>query len=117
MSYRKRVDANHAAIREALRKAGWTVEDTSRVGGGFADLLIGKHGRLLMVEVKDGTKPPSARKLTPDEQAFAERWKAAGVPVVVIENIEQALALRVDYVPAHTRVVTLAKPNPRSIDC
>lgn len=93
MATGKRQDSNHRLIREALRKAGWTVEDTSHVGGGFADLLCGKHGRLVMVEVKDGRKVPSKRRLTPEEQRFAAQWAAAGITVVVVETLEQALAL------------------------
>ena len=68
---RKRVDANHAAVVETLRKAGWRVKDTSRYEH-FVDLMAVKPGRLLFVEVKDGAKKPSARKLTPGEMSFVE---------------------------------------------
>lgn len=88
-----KVDANHADIREALRKAGWHVEDTFKLGNGFPDLVAIKHGRVEFIEVKDGRKSPSARKLTEDEQALANRFAAAGKWVHVIESVEQAVRL------------------------
>ena len=66
----KRVDANHAEIVEAFRKLGCSVRSTATVGNGFPDLAVAYRGVVKLVEVKDGLKPPSAQKLTPDEQAF-----------------------------------------------
>lgn len=62
-----RVDANQAAIAEALRSCGATVQLIHTVGKGCPDLLVGFGGINLLLEVKDGSKPPSKRKLTPDE--------------------------------------------------
>ena len=93
MRRRARVDANHAQIRSALRAAGWTVVDCAGVGSGFPDLLIAKHGRLVMVEIKDGAKVKSAQKLTLDEQQFHASMAAAGVIVSVITSVEEALSL------------------------
>ena len=61
MSWRaRRVDANQAGLIAAARKMGCSVADTSRLGAGFPDLVIGlagKGGRVnLLVEVKDGRK-------------------------------------------------------------
>ena len=80
-----RQDANHSAIVKALRDAGCTVRDTSAVGDGFPDLVVltptvmlgafQRGPRLLLVEVKDGSKPPSARKLTPDQERFAVEFQ------------------------------------------
>lgn len=70
-----RKDANHNAIQAVFVRLGWSVADTSALGNGFPDLVAAKHGRTVLVEVKDGTKPPSARKLTPDETAFAGSWQ------------------------------------------
>lgn len=85
----KRIDANHGAVVVALRRLGWHVVPTFEQGGGFPDLLCAKAGRLVQIEVKDGSKPPSARKLTPDEQRYHSQMELAGCPVVVIERIEQ----------------------------
>jgi Holliday junction resolvase len=90
---RARVDANHAEVRSALRAAGWTVVDCARIGAGFPDLLIAKHGRIVMVEIKDGAKVKSAQKLTEDEVQFHALMAAAGVTVSVVTSVEEALEL------------------------
>lgn len=88
-----RTDSNHADVRDALRALQIHVEDTSRVGQGFPDLLAAHRGRVVAVEVKDGSKPPSARTLTPDEQRWRARWEAAGGRYAVVETIDQAIQL------------------------
>jgi len=93
MRRRARVDANHKAVTAALRDCGWHVHDTSRLGGGFPDMVIAKAGRLLMVEVKDGTKPPSAQALTEAEEDVRWHFYRKGVHVQVVTSIEQAVAL------------------------
>jgi hypothetical protein len=73
--YAKRVDANHGDIRDGLRGDGYIVEDLSHVGHGVSDLAVQSQAGwppTLWVEVKDGDKPPSARKLTPDEEKFKQ---------------------------------------------
>lgn len=75
-----RVDANQAEIVRVLRQAGCGVLDLSAVGKGCPDLLV--HGpcypwRHHLLEVKDGSKPPSERKLTPDQQRFHAEWMGA----------------------------------------
>lgn len=92
-----RQDANHRQIRSLVRgivahRRG-VVEDTSRFGDGWPDLLVVAGGRAVAIEVKDGTKPPSARKLTEDEEAFRSRWCAAGGRYEVVETDAQAEAL------------------------
>ena len=78
--YRAKVDANQPAIVKALRAAGYTVLHLHTLGKGAPDILVGKtdatgqkHNYLF--EIKDGDKPPSKRKLTPDEQIFFDSWK------------------------------------------
>ena len=41
-----------------------------------------------MIEVKDGDKPPSARKLTPDQVTWHEAWRGQ---VCVVKSVEEAL--------------------------
>jgi hypothetical protein len=55
-----KVDANHADIVKALRAAGCGVLDLSKVGNGCPDLLV-HAGVTVLMEIKDGSKPPSAR--------------------------------------------------------
>lgn len=80
MSYRiKRVDSNQPAIVKRLRKLGAKVVILSEVGRGIPDILIclprgKKEPYTAFIEIKDGSKPPSARKLTMDEAAFRVSW-------------------------------------------
>ena len=94
--YAKRQDDNHKAIVDALKAHGWVVTDTSRVGGGFPDLVIerGALGICRFVEIKDGSKPASARKLTPAEMRFHRWMRMVGVTVQIVESVEDALAVR-----------------------
>lgn len=85
-----RTDANHAEIVRSLRVIGASVEDLSRVGGGCPDLLVGYHGVTLLLEVKDGTKPPSARKLTGDQVTWHERWRGQ---CAVVKSAEEAVGV------------------------
>lgn len=84
-----RVDANQPAIVAALRREGVRVFDTHRLGSGFPDLVaLHRDGRsVVLIEVKDGSKPPSARRLTDDEAAFAALF-----PVSVVMTEREALA-------------------------
>ncbi|PJN96415.1 hypothetical protein CNY89_02650 [Amaricoccus sp. HAR-UPW-R2A-40] len=84
-----KVDANQAAIVNALRRAGASVQPLHAVGAGCPDLLVGYRGQNLMVEVKDGGKPPSARKLTPDQADWHDAWRGQ---VIVVKDVDQALA-------------------------
>lgn len=74
LGYKKRVDANQAALVALLRKIGFKVLILSSVGDGVPDLLVGLNGKLRFCEVKDGRKPLSAQKLTPDQEAFFAKW-------------------------------------------
>ncbi len=65
--------------------------DVSGAPVGF-DLLV-FHPRVgwFPCEVKDGEKPPSARRLTPTEQALADRCAAACAPYRVVLDRREAL--------------------------
>ena len=84
-------DGNHKEIVKAFRDSGCTVLDLASVGGGCPDLLVGYGGRNILVEVKDGSKPPSARKLTPDQVVFCDSWR--GGCVYVVEDIDGVVNL------------------------
>ena len=72
-----KVDDNHAAIVRALRDVGATVLSLAAVGGGCPDLVVGFRTTNYLIEVKDGAKPPSARKRTPAQAHFAETWRGS----------------------------------------
>lgn len=88
-----RTDANHAAILAALRATGAYVVDCSHVGSGFPDALVFFRGQCIPVEVKDGAKPPSARKLTAQQMVFHAEAEARGVKVRVVKDEAEALAV------------------------
>jgi len=84
-----KIDANHTAVVSALRKAGATVQSLAGVGKGVPDLLVGIRGRTALFEVKDGSKVPSARKLTPDQMTWHGAWQ--GGTLAVVDGPEAAL--------------------------
>jgi hypothetical protein len=61
---------------------------THAVGQGFPDLVVSFRGRNILIEIKDGSKPPSARRLTPDQKEFHESWDGE---LYVVESAEQAI--------------------------
>ena len=83
-----RKDRNHAAVVEAFRRAGCSVVviDSAHPSG-CPDLLIGAAGHDHLVEVKDGSKSPSRRALSPGQVEFAAAWRGAR-PVVVESAVE-----------------------------
>ncbi len=85
-----KVDDNQRAIVAALRERGATVQLLHAVGRGCPDLLVGYRGMNLLIEVKDGRKPPSARQLTPDQIIWHRAWVGQ---VEVVESTDQARLL------------------------
>lgn len=69
-----RTDDNQTLLVKVARQCGATVQILSQVGSGCPDLLIGMRGKNFLVEVKDGTQPPSQRKLTPDQEKWHREW-------------------------------------------
>ena len=68
------LDTNHKEVVLALRAIGATVQSLASMHGGVPDLLVGYHGKNVLLEVKDGNKPPSARVLTKDELDWQATW-------------------------------------------
>jgi hypothetical protein len=71
----KKVDSNQTRVVKALRDLGATVQHLHAVGKGCPDLLVGYKGNNYLLEVKDGEKPESQRKLTPDQVIWHYDWK------------------------------------------
>lgn len=90
MTY-KRTDDNHTAIVSALRKIGAKVFSTAAIGKGFPDLVVGYRGDLFLLEIKDGSKPPSKRNLTPDEAKFMQEWKGIS-HIGIVYDAEDAIS-------------------------
>ena len=69
----KRVDANHAEIRDGLRARGYTITDLSSVGKGIPDLMVSLlPGIPYFLEIKDGAKRLSKQKLTDEQKKWSE---------------------------------------------
>ncbi|MEQ8767183.1 MAG: hypothetical protein RL885_24950 [Planctomycetota bacterium] len=84
------MDENQPAIVRALRRVGASVYSTAALGRGFPDLCVGWQGRNYLMEVKDGAKIRSKRRLTPEEEDFAAVWRGQ---LVVVETVDEALAV------------------------
>lgn len=91
MSFRRaaKVDANQSEIVKTFRKLGWYVLIVSQLKN-CCDIFVSKGGRTIAVEIKDGSKPPSQRKLSDGEQKFKDEWKGEWM---LIENVEEVLDL------------------------
>jgi hypothetical protein len=90
-----RTDSTQSAIVDALRGYGCSVMPTHAVHAGFPDLVVGGppgvdgRRRVGFVEVKDGSKPPSARRLTAAQIKFWDEWK--GCPLALVTDVNGAL--------------------------
>ena len=83
-----RKDANQDDIVEKLLGIGASVQSLASVGDGVPDILVGYLGVNYLFEIKDGDKPPSKRRLTPDEIDWHTNWKGN---VLVVKSFEEAL--------------------------
>jgi hypothetical protein len=86
VSWARRTDSTHAAVRGALRASGWLCVDTSRLPG-FVDMVAYKPstGRFYFVDAKSkGGKPTASQQKLVD----------AGWPVRFLETVEDAAQLR-----------------------
>lgn len=85
-----RVDDNQKEIVRELRKFGASVHCLHKTGQGFPDLVIGWQGRNYLVEVKDNSKSPSARRLTRAESEWHSKWRGQ---VAIVGSVEEAITL------------------------
>lgn len=90
MRYAAKKDTSHKSIAGGLKKAGFSVADTSRLGDDFPDLVIGKWG----VDAKVECKTPRGKKdaeqlLSEGQKEFKDEWK--GAPVIVAYTLEDVI--------------------------
>lgn len=85
--YALRVDANQTEVISALEAAGAVV----MVIGQPVDLLVGLPDgkRFAFFEVKNGSRPPSARKKTKVQEKFFAMFP--GYPICLVDSPECAL--------------------------
>lgn len=84
-----KIDANQPEIVKALRKLGYSVLHVHQLKNCF-DILVGAKGKNYAFEIKDGSLPPSKKKLTPGEKDFFETWQGQ---VNVAESLEDILKI------------------------
>jgi len=94
-----RTDANQKHVVKAFRDLGYSVALTFQLGSGFPDIVISKllpskHRFTALIEIKDGAKPKSQQKLTPDEETFHSSWQGE---IAIINSIDAVLEYH-DYV-------------------
>lgn len=84
-----RKDANQNELVAVWESLDCSVLDISQSPVGF-DVVVGYKTQAILVEIKDGTKPPSARKLTENEFSAHLNWRG---PKAIVKNNEEALAV------------------------
>ena len=84
-----RVDSNQSEIVSALRKFGCSVLPIHQLKN-CGDAVVAKNQKTIIIEIKDGSKPPSARKLTRGEESFRNGWKGI---YMVIEGLDDVINL------------------------
>lgn len=87
----RKTDANHKQIINQLRKIpNISVFSTHTIGKGFPDIVIGYKGFNYLIEIKDGAKSKSQKKLTEAEEKFFFDWNGQ---VSIAENIDDILKI------------------------
>ena len=79
-----RKDRNQAQIEAVARRMGARVADTSQLGDGFPDLVLGVGSRNELIEIKHGRS-----MLTPAEARFHAYWQTARV----IRSVDEMVGL------------------------
>ena len=77
----RRTDGNHTSVAKAFEKLGCSVHRTNLAW----DLTVGYGGLTMLIEVKDGSKPPSRRRLTALEDKFHATWTGG---IRIVENLD-----------------------------
>jgi hypothetical protein len=89
-AYRK--DGNHADIVRMLAQLGIEAWDMSCYGFPV-DLYIVKNSQSAWIEIKDGTKRPSKRKLTDRCGEFSEFLERNGARLYTVKSEDEAIAM------------------------
>lgn len=90
----RKADDNQSELVKQMRKIpGLTVAHTHTVGNGMVDVVCGFRGVNYLLEIKDPKKPPSARKLTTDEERFHKEWTGQIAVVETLEDVMKVLKI------------------------
>jgi hypothetical protein len=89
-------DDNHTEIVKALRHACCSVFDLSSVGGGCPDILVGVHGKNILLEIKrPKAKGQEEGEKTPAQKKFFAEWRGEAYVVQTVDEALQACGVRV----------------------
>ena len=95
MRKRAKSDDNQKQLVKTLRGIpGVSVSITSALGDGFPDIVVGYKKQNYLFEIKDGSKPPSQRKLTPDEEKFFSNWFGRVDVVCCLDDVLNILKIK-----------------------
>jgi hypothetical protein len=90
MRQRAKIDENQPDIVKALQQIGCSVQSLAACGNGVPDLLVGYRGVNILLEVKDGAKTASRKKLTPDQLIWHALWSGQ---VAVVSTVDEAVSM------------------------
>tara|TARA_Y100000310_G_C20699475_1_gene828378 strand:- start:5904 stop:6212 length:309 start_codon:yes stop_codon:yes gene_type:complete len=88
-----KTDDNHKEIVKMFRDCGWVVLDVHTLKD-CCDIFISRAFQTIAVEIKDGKKKPSARKLTPGELKFRQNWLGH---YRLVESIEDVMDINQEF--------------------
>lgn len=88
----------------AFRTLGCDVLLTHTLGKGVPDIYVAVASGPIgyWVEIKDGSKPPSAQKLTPGELKFHKNFRG---PLTVVRSVDDVVELVADMKAKARKVV------------
>lgn len=88
MSFRRaaKVDDNQKEVVALFRKLGWYVLIISQLKN-CCDIIVSKDNITIAIEIKDGKKPPSQRKLSEGEVKFKDEWKGKYELVICDDDV------------------------------
>lgn len=92
----RKTDANHSDVRAWFRDIGIYWKDVFQIPE-FCDGMVIINGVTVAIEVKDGSKIPSKRRLTEAEEQFMQEWTAAGGHYRIVESLDDVLSVVAEF--------------------
>jgi endogenous inhibitor of DNA gyrase (YacG/DUF329 family) len=87
--YACKVDENHKEIVDAMKAVGASIIDTSRLGQGMPDLIVGFRGQTILLEIKNPKTQYGRKGLNANQRKWAEGW--TGGPLSIVDSVDAAL--------------------------
>jgi len=87
--YACKVDANHKEIVDAMKELGASIIDTSRLGKGMPDVIVGFRGQTILMEIKNPKTQYGRKGLNENQRKWAEGW--SGGPLSIVDGVDAAL--------------------------